>query len=74
MSRREGGLVKDLMRANKLYRKACGMGAGEACSSLGYSYEQGRGGLVKDQSRANELYRKACDLGFKKACRIAHQN
>jgi TPR repeat protein len=63
------GVRKDYTRAVELYKKACDMGDGWGCKSLGGMYEYGEG-VAKDSTRARELYKKACDLGAEIGCKF----
>jgi TPR repeat protein len=61
------GMKEDYGIAVELYRKACDLGDGYGCSSLGFMYGSGQG-VGKDEAKAVELYRKACDLGDGRGC------
>jgi hypothetical protein len=51
-----------------LRRLACKRGDGDACVSLGYTYEKGDG-VSRDSSRAAEFYSKACEVSQENGCR-----
>ncbi len=57
-------VANDISDNSKLWalEKACKLGDGESCNSIGYSYEYEKRGLAKDLIKAVIFYKKACDL------------
>ena len=54
--------------------KACNLGNGVSCNSIGYSYEYGERGLEKDLFKAVKFYKKACSLNNAWGCNnLAHE-
>ena len=54
--------------------KACNLGDGVSCNSIGYSYEYGERGLQKDLFKAVKFYKKACSLNNAWGCNnLAHE-
>lgn len=55
-------LVKDELKAAKLFEVACTGGVAPGCTHLGELLAASRG-VSKDEARAAALYTKACDAG-----------
>jgi hypothetical protein len=70
------GARKDIFKAMELYGKACNLGSGSGCLSLGFAFEDGEG-VRQDRFQAMEYYGKACDLkeeiGCKRYARIKNR-
>jgi TPR repeat protein len=61
------GGPRDPGKARDLLTKACDHNDFEACSKLGFLYEDGNG-VPKDPTKAMALYQKGCDLGHAMSC------
>ncbi len=53
--------------AFRLYSRACHMGHGRACSTLGYMYTQGTG-TGRNLSKATELFKRSCEMDDATGC------
>ncbi|CAN5256602.1 hypothetical protein BH09MYX1_BH09MYX1_55200 [soil metagenome] len=61
------GGPKDGTKAKELLNKACDHNDFEACTGLGFWYEDGDV-VAKDASKAMSLYQKGCDMGHAMSC------
>ena len=63
------GIKKDLAKAFKFYKKACGGGYTLGCFGLAGFYLEGKV-VEKDNKKALEFFQKACDAGYKEGCTV----
>jgi uncharacterized protein len=61
------GVIKDSIRAAKLYEAGCAAGVVYGCARLGRLYLVGRG-VIEDADHAALLFEKACSGGVADAC------
>ncbi len=61
-------LASEVTRASELFHRACDMGEGLCCESLGYYYAHARLGLAYSGAKSKAMYQRACDLGWTRAC------
>ena len=64
------GIKKDLAKAFKFHKKACGGGYALSCFGLAGFYLEGKA-VAKDNKKAFEFFQKACDAGYKEGCTVA---
>ncbi|EET80869.1 Sel1 domain repeat-containing protein [Campylobacter showae] len=64
------GIKKDLAKAFKFHKKACGGGYALSCFGLAGFYLEGKA-VEKDNKKALEFFQKACNAGYKEGCTIA---
>lgn len=64
------GIKKDLAKAFKFHKKACGGGYALGCFGLAGFYLEGKA-VEKDNKKALEFFQKACNAGYKEGCTVA---
>lgn len=64
------GIKKDLAKAFKFHKKACGGGYALSCFGLAGFYLEVKA-VEKDNKKALEFFQKACDAGYEEGCTIA---
>lgn len=55
--------------AIRIYKGACTLGSGAACTNIGYLYEMGKAGLSKNDFTALSYYRTGCNLNNATGCK-----
>ncbi|NOQ31604.1 MAG: sel1 repeat family protein [Helicobacteraceae bacterium] len=62
----------NILKAKKMYKKACDGGLAIGCYNLGNMYSTGDG-VKQNKSTAMKLYKQACDGGYARGCfNLAH--
>ena len=61
------GGAKDVAKAKDVLTKACDHNDFEACTDLGFLYEDGTG-VARDAAKARSLYEKGCNMGHAMSC------